>query len=887
MIIKKIIFSIIIFFGLLFPIVAFGTTLQKVSVTDSGLSSYIFSEQFGWIHLAPTPGASTTWTGVHNDGAGNLSGYAFGISTSWINFNPASSTSASFVPHGVKINPTDGAFSGWAWVQNVGWMLFDCSRTDGISSPCVKTNWFPGHAGEIDSVDRISWLCTPESGNTDCHDHTRVNWNISASASTSTTDNGGGGGGGGITIYAPTAIPNPSSGPFSGTQSVILLSINSININYTTNGDVPDCSASSTTYSGAITVATSQTIKAIGCNGSYSSPVSTFDYVIGPPIAVSAPIATPPPGTYTATTTVSLSSVNSTSILYTNDGNDPVCPSVSSPGYGTTYSSNIVISFSETIKAIGCNGTNFSPVSTFNYIINSILIPPIVYPPQASLPPGTYTETQSVGLSSTNSKKIYYTTNGDTPDCSGMYDEYKSQILITTSETLKAIGCNGTNFSTVSVFDYVINTASNQTTTTTTGTTTIIDIVNKTFGTIATTTTKVINSTNDQIKKVSLFAEKIFTSPENVAKIQAVTTVGIVAGSAIPVVSGIVLSSFSFSDFLLILLRLWSLFLGFLGITKKKKPWGTVYDSVTKQPLDPVYVVLRSIEGKDISTAITDLDGRYGFVVPEPGNYSIIVNKTNYQFPSQNLVGHDHDELYRDLYFGEHFPIAQSGEIIAKNIPMDPEKFDWNEFAKKSQHLMKFYSIREKWLTRISGFFFAIGFIVSSLAVLFLITKWNVIIFLLYVVLFFVRVFGLRSRPYGSIISSNTGEPIAFAIIRISHVTTGVELMHRITDALGRYYCLLPNGEYFVRVDQKLSDGTYNKVAEKVLVNVTKGYLSEKISVLNTPIDIVPIQISKAPDETKISEEKPIENTPVAEKVNTDITNKDEPISSDSGEYGE
>jgi hypothetical protein len=71
-----------------------------------------------------------------------------------------------------------------------------------------------------------------------------------------------------------------------------------------------------------------------------------------------------------------------------------------------------------------------------------------------------------------------------------------------------------------------------------------------------------------------------------------------------------------------------------LGLRKKRRPWGTVYDSVTKRPLDPAYVTLIDTEtGKSVASAITDLDGRYGFLVA-PGKYRITTQKTNYEFPS-------------------------------------------------------------------------------------------------------------------------------------------------------------------------------------------------------------------------------------------------------------
>ena len=334
-----------------------------------------------------------------------------------------------------------------------------------------------------------------------------------------------------------------------------------------------------------------------------------------------------------------------------------------------------------------------------------------------------------------------------------------------------------------------------------------------------------------QITVATQNVRQAVNSTAGVAVTRTVGVVGVVGGTAVSVTAGILLNPMSIYDFLLIPIRLWSLLLGAVGLAKRKKPWGTVYDAVTKQPLDPAYVVLRSSEGVDVATAITDLDGRYGFVAPAPGTYTLVANKTNYAFPSLKLVGHDHDELYRDLYFGEHFTIATAGEVVTRNIPMDPLKFDWNEFAKRDQNLLRFYSRREKWLLRLSNVFFYLGFAVSSVAVLLSMTKYNIIVFCLYIVLFFVRKFGLKARPFGRVVSIETGDPVPFAIIRVTQASTHVEVMHRVADQFGRYYALLPNGDYVIRIDQKLPDATYKTVGTGLAAKVTKGYLSAAFTV--------------------------------------------------------
>ena len=327
--------------------------------------------------------------------------------------------------------------------------------------------------------------------------------------------------------------------------------------------------------------------------------------------------------------------------------------------------------------------------------------------------------------------------------------------------------------------------------------------------------------TVNKIKETRLAVQKILSSKTASTATTVVATTGVVAGATTAIISALFVNPLSFSEIFLIPVRLWSLLMAALGIRKRRRPWGTVYDSVTKQPLDPAYVTLKTIEGVDVTSSLTDLDGRFGFVVPEPGTYSIFAQKTNYVFPSQKLVGRDHDELYRDLYFGEHFIVANAGDVVIKNIPMDPEHFDWNEFAKKQQNLMKFYSKRDKILGHISDIFFGIGFAVALIAVLAAPKTYNIVIILMYVGLYFFRRYGKHSRPYGDV-TDTAGAPLSFALIRISSVSTGVEVMHRIADARGRYYALLPNADYKVRIDKKLADGTYAPVVQDVPVTVTK-----------------------------------------------------------------
>lgn len=315
--------------------------------------------------------------------------------------------------------------------------------------------------------------------------------------------------------------------------------------------------------------------------------------------------------------------------------------------------------------------------------------------------------------------------------------------------------------------------------------------------------------------------KKIIESPQGSAITKIISTVGL----AIATVAAA--GSFPFSDLVTIPLRLMSFLFSLFGLKKRASPWGVVYDSVTKRPLDPAYVVLKNLQGQEVSSAITDLDGRYGFLV-EPGVYQMQANKTNYSFPSQKLAGRTKDELYTDLYFGENIEIKKSGEVIIKNIPLDPVKFDWNEFAKKSKNLMRFYSKWDIMLRKIYDYFFVVGFIVAIIAYIFAPHPYNTIIMILYLILLLLRVLGLKPKAYGYIIDKMTSNPLSYAIIRIVMPDTGMEITSKPADQYGRYYCLVPPGRYYVKIEKKNEDGIYSLSYTSPVIDASKkGIIKE------------------------------------------------------------
>ncbi|MBL9145190.1 MAG: hypothetical protein JNM99_16035 [Verrucomicrobiaceae bacterium] len=94
------------------------------------LHGKVYSANVGWIDLGDgTPSGSTgsyTQTGgdigVNHDGAGGLTGYAYGANIGWIYFDPT-------IADPPRVDLITGAFSGYAYSANCGWIHLGSIKT--------------------------------------------------------------------------------------------------------------------------------------------------------------------------------------------------------------------------------------------------------------------------------------------------------------------------------------------------------------------------------------------------------------------------------------------------------------------------------------------------------------------------------------------------------------------------------------------------------------------------------------------------------------------------------------------------------------------------------------------------------------------------------------
>jgi hypothetical protein len=249
----------------------------------------------------------------------------------------------------------------------------------------------------------------------------------------------------------PTALTptfSPAGGTYASAQSVTLSdSTAGASIYYTTDGSTP--TTSSTQYTGAISVGSTTTIKAIAVAAGYNnSAVGSAAYTIQS--AATTPTFSPTGGTYATAQSVTISDTTpGATIYYTTNGSTPTTSS-------TKYTAAIAVAASETLNAIAvAAGFNNSAVGSATYTIQTAAATP-TFSPAA----GNYASTQLVTISDTTAgATIYYTTNGSTPTTGST--QYTGAITVAATETINAIAvASGFTNSAVYSAAYTIGTSS-------------------------------------------------------------------------------------------------------------------------------------------------------------------------------------------------------------------------------------------------------------------------------------------------------------------------------------------------------------------------------------------------------------------------------------------
>jgi hypothetical protein len=301
------------------------------------------------------------------------------------------------------------------------------------------------------------------------------------------------------------------------------------------------------------------------------------------------------------------------------------------------------------------------------------------------------------------------------------------------------------------------------------------------------------------------------------------------------------------------------LFLQPFLLLRRRKGWGTVYNAMTKLPVDLAIVRLQdSVSGRLIRTTVTDRNGRFIFFIGA-GSYKVSVTKTNFIFPSEYLRGKKEDLGFSDLYFGDAFNLESPG-VFAPNIALDPVGAD------KPDRVV----LREAFKAKINVFVAHLGIILAAAVWFISPTVSNTVALLIqaFVYIAFRRLAkAIKPKTWGIVSDLIFTKPLHNSIVRIFEPTYNRVLGTQVTDSSGRYAFLVGRNKYYVSASRHGYESAKTDVLdlttgpEKVVVakNIP---LKPSQSAGGPPVGVEekPVEPPVAATETPAPEKKPFEN---------------------------
>ncbi len=268
---------------------------------------------------------------------------------------------------------------------------------------------------------------------------------------------------------------------------------------------------------------------------------------------------------------------------------------------------------------------------------------------------------------------------------------------------------------------------------------------------------------------------------------------------------------------------------GFLVLRTRKKPWGIVYDALSGKPI--AFAVCRLyLSGTTnlMTQTVSDLSGRFGLII-SPGSYRLEVSQSGY------------------VVYKEEINLAKNQVARIGDVPLYKHDLAVDEAAVRV--FDGIWSWVKSTYRGISPYLFVFGFFFSILSMIFSPNIFNTIIFAAYLAVSLIYLYPVitgRNRRYASVVDSETGLRVPYAIVKIFNKKNWELVDSQSTNYNGKFDFWVDSADYALLVAKKgykfPSKANKYPVAKEmyssmIMVHLSKG--QNKLKVLVDPAGYV------------------------------------------------
>jgi hypothetical protein len=259
-----------------------------------------------------------------------------------------------------------------------------------------------------------------------------------------------------------------------------------------------------------------------------------------------------------------------------------------------------------------------------------------------------------------------------------------------------------------------------------------------------------------------------------------------------------------FSPFPLYLYYVWLSFLELIGVRKRGKSWGTVYNYSTKKPVSLAVVrIIDAATGQIKDTSISTKSGAFSFLA-ESGRYFLKVFKSGYRFPPEEIGVADNQIWQRGRLDAQFENIYTGGIVIVKNEDQGlincnlPIVYTGESVYSQNS---KFWAGCRRVLTALRMPILILGTFVALIALTSRFDIFNLLIFVVYLLIWFLEIYKrfIGSRAMGHVYDE-VNQPVSLALVRLIETGEKGERVRVIkaTDSSGRFNMIAMPGRYYL-----------------------------------------------------------------------------------------